>query len=362
MIETFEQYIELQKRQDLEENDNVTSTVPPADIVAFNELRSCADIKRMCDKGQIDLDPDFQRGEVWKNRAQTLFVDSLMKQLPIPSMCVSLDLHTNKRYVIDGLQRITTIKKFLSDDNWTLSRIEDVDERLSGKKVGEIKRMNPKLFDLIENVTIPITIIRCDYTKSDHMQYLFQIFYRLNSGGNKLYNQEIRNCIYQGKFNTLLKQLAITNEWLNFTNSTPQKVKESRFGHEERILRFFAFYYNYENYKGKFASFLNDYMRDHIDISEQMINDFKSLLSRTLNIANKIEGFANSKNASEALLIGIAKNVQQLELLNTQKLNSMYQIAINSPEFSEDALREGLGAQEKVKTRIIKAIESFHCG
>ena len=358
-MESYEQYMELQERQNNEEQDNVTSTIPPADIVAFNELRSCADLKRMCDKCQIDLDPDFQRGEVWKNRAQTLFVDSLMKQLPIPSMCVSLDLHTNKRYVIDGLQRITTINKFLSDDNWTLSKIDDVDERISGKKVGEIKKTYPNLYDLIENVTIPITIIRCDYTKNDHMQYLFQIFYRLNSGGNKLYNQEIRNCIYQGSFNTLLKNLAVSDGWLAFSKATPQKVKESRFSHEERILRFFAFYNNYENYKGKFASFLNDYMRDHVNITEQEEVEYRDLLENTLDIANKIENFTTSKNAAEAILVGIAKNLQQLKDLDDISLSFLYQKTIDLPEFAEEALKDGLGAQEKVKSRIANAIETF---
>ena len=51
------------------------------------------------------------------------------------------------------------------------------------------------------------------------MKYLFQIFYRLNSGGNKLYNQEIRNCIFQGSLNSLLKELARTPEGYYFANT-----------------------------------------------------------------------------------------------------------------------------------------------
>lgn len=360
-MESYEQYKELQERNNEEELDNVTSAIPPADIVAFNELRSCADLYRMCEKGQIDLDPDFQRGEVWKNRAQTLFIDSLMKQLPIPSMCVSLDLHTNKRYVIDGLQRITTIKKFLSEDDWMLSNIDDVDKCLSGKKVSDIKKSNPYIYDLIENVVIPITVIRCDYSKANHMQYLFQIFYRLNSGGNKLYNQEIRNCIYQGTFNTLLKDLAISEQWLAFTHSTKEKVKGARFNNEERILRFFAFYNNLDEYKGKFALFLNKFMSNHVSLSKHEIESYSTLFCETLDIANKIANFSTSKNASEAILIAIAKNVSKLKGLETDKLIELYTTTLALPEFSEEAMKEGLGAEDKVKSRINKAIEVFSC-
>ena len=93
------------------------------------------------EKGQIEISPDFQRGEVWRNSAQTLFIDSLMKQLPIPSMCISLDISSQKRMVIDGLQRISSIIKFLDNKiDWRLSKNEDVDIRISDKKVSEIRK------------------------------------------------------------------------------------------------------------------------------------------------------------------------------------------------------------------------------
>ena len=121
-----------------------SNMIPPADIVAFNELRSCADLFRMYDKKQLEIQPDFQRNVVWKASAQTRFIDSLIKQLPIPSICISLDYKTEKRIIIDGLQRISSIIKFLADDTWRLSRISDIDCNLSGKTVSEIKQNNWK--------------------------------------------------------------------------------------------------------------------------------------------------------------------------------------------------------------------------
>lgn len=358
----FNDYTDLEQRTKEEENDALSTVIPPSDIVAFTEQRSCADLYRMCQKGQIDLYPDFQRGEVWSNRAQTLFVDSMIKQLPIPSMCISLDIHSQKRYVIDGLQRITTICKFLDDNEWKLSKIDDVDDRISGKKKTEIHVKTPDIVDVVENLTIPVTVLRCDYSKKSHMEYLFQIFYRLNSGGNKLYNQEIRNCIFQGTFNTLLKKLARSIEWLSVNHVDIEKVDSSRFNHEERILRFFAFYFSRANYKGKLASFLNDYMREHKDLDDDTIKSYEALLKRSLNIASKIDKISMSKNVFEAILIGIADNLDSLEKKAPDEINYLYKAVIADDNFSEEALKEGLGTLDKVNSRIDAARKIFACG
>ncbi len=351
---------ELKNRTIEEDSDATVSVIPPPDIVAFTEQRSCADIYRMYDKKQIDINPDFQRGEVWSNKAQTLFIDSLIKQLPIPSMCISLDIKTQKRLVIDGLQRITSIIKFLDVDNdWRLSKTEDVDERLSGKKVSTIKQENGTLFEILENVTIPITVLRCNYDDESHMKYLFQIFHRLNSGGNKLYNQEIRNCIYQGNFNTLLKELARSDEWLQFANTTVERVDKARFNNEERILRFYAFYDNFSNYNGKLAVFLNNFMGAHKQMTDDTIEEYEQKLLLTVSIANKIKQTITSKNVAEAVLIGIAKNMERVQTKSDDEITKLYEDLMATPDFSDESLQEGLGATEKVKSRIIKAIEIF---
>lgn len=351
------------QRTNEEEQDASPSIMPPPDIVAFNEQRSCADIFRMYQKEQIEISPDFQRGEVWKNSAQTLFIDSLMKQLPIPSMCISLDISSQKRMVIDGLQRISSIIKFLdTKTDWKLSKSDDIDQRISDKKVSEIRKENPHLVEILENVTIPITVLRCDYSNQEHMKYLFQIFYRLNSGGNKLYNQEIRNCIFQGSFNSLLKELARTPEWYDFANTDSKKVDKARFNNEERILRFFAFYNSYSDYKGKLAAFLNSYMDENKNSDMDKIKEFKTLFISTLTIANKLSNRFDSKNVAEAIMIGIASNIETLINKDSNVLDGMCADLLRLPMFSSEEIKEGLGSEDKVKGRIKSAIEVFSCG
>ena len=79
-------------------NEDDSAEIPPTDIVAYNELRSCADLHRMYEQGILEIQPDFQRDIVWKGPDQTRFIDSLIKQLPIPSMCFALD-HKAQRWI-----------------------------------------------------------------------------------------------------------------------------------------------------------------------------------------------------------------------------------------------------------------------
>ena len=365
--EIIDSIIEEQQRTEEENKDVADAVIPPPDIVAFNEQRSCADIYRMCEKGQLDINPDFQRGEVWTSRAQTLFVDSLMKQLPIPSMCICLDINTQKRIVIDGLQRITTIVKFLKpSSSWKLSDVEDVDPRIANKAVADIKNNAPFLYETLENLSIPITVLRCDLSKKEHMEYLFQIFYRLNSGGNKLYNQEIRNCIYSGPFNDLLKQLAVSQEWLEYSGKTEKQVLSGRFANEERILRFFAFYSAYNEYKGRLAGFLNKFMGDNRYLPEKEIGIYAELFERTLRLINpylsSIGYISKSKNLTDALLVGVTKSISILETKSSDELEAMFRDLTAEPEFAEDSVKEDLGGTSKVKNRIEKAIQVFSRG
>ena len=127
---------ELEQRS-LNEDDN--PEVPPSDIVAYNELRSCADLFRMHCQGILDIQPQFQRDFVWKGPDQSRFIDSLIKQLPIPSMCFALDHKAQRWLVIDGLQRMSTIVRFLEGGDWTISSLEDIEPAIAGKSVAAIK-------------------------------------------------------------------------------------------------------------------------------------------------------------------------------------------------------------------------------
>ncbi len=339
--------------------------VPPPDIIAYNELRSCADLFRMASQGILITQPEFQREIVWNGPDQTRFIDSLIKQLPIPSMCFSLDFRAQKWQVIDGLQRMATIIKFLSGESWTLSKLDDVDPRISGKPSSQFIGENSELHDLfvrVENLTLPITVLRCDYSKKSHTNYLFTIFHRLNSGGMKLNNQEIRNCIYSGSLNNLLKELNKYSAWMKIN-----KMKNEsgyRFTKQELILRLFAFHDQYRKFGGRLAKFLNEYMADNKDLDTHSISAKQTMFNRTIDIAYKklFEGRVPTKltiTVLEALLVGISLNLDYLENQTSRTLKSLFTDLQNHEEFSEDRLKEGLSGKQRVINRMSAAERIF---
>lgn len=344
------------------------SELPPNDIVAYNELRSCADIVRMYRNGQLTINPDFQRDVVWKKPDQTRFIDSMIKQLPIPSMCISLDFNTNERLVIDGLQRISTIINFLTKDEYQLSALDDIEQKISGKTVSFIKTKNKTFYDRVENLTIPITVLRCDYTKQSHMDYLFTIFHRLNSGGTKLNNQEIRNCIYNGKLNSLLKS---TVKYVNYTRLfNIESDKTYRFAFEELNLRFFAFSDLLDKYNGRLAKFLNNYMYDKeknpkaIKITDKEVEQKREFFEKTIDLTyakvfNSHSAEKLSKSLIEAILIGVGKNLNYVDSLSISQAEALLVKLKSDDQFSVSNLKEGLSQKGKVTARINKAIDVF---
>lgn len=351
------------EKDTFQENDSFE--LPPSDIIAYNELRSCADLFRMYTQGILEIHPEYQREIVWKDPEQTRFIDSLIKQLPIPSMCFSLDYKTQKWQVIDGLQRMWSIIRFLSDTNWTLSKLDDIDPKMSGQPVSRFVDRNSNLhsyFTRVENLTIPITILRCDYSKTSHMDYIFMIFHRLNSGGAKLTNQEIRNCIYGGSLNKFLKELNANQNWMRIN-----KIKQTlghRFIQEEIILRFFAFHDGYENYAGRLAKFLNDYMAKYRNPGETFLVAKRDLFNRTIDVVYKsiFEGKPPRKLSTsvlEAILVGVSFNLDFVESQPTARIKAMYDKLLTQEEFSETKLREGLSGKERVIGRMDTARRIF---
>jgi hypothetical protein len=355
--------IEELEKQSLEQDDY--QQIPPAEIVAYNELRSCADLFRMYSQKIIEIQPEFQREVVWSGPDQTRFIDSLIKQLPIPSMCFAMDSKLQRWIVIDGLQRMYTIVKFLQGGDWTLSALDDIEQAVAGKSVAALKLEDDPLhqyYTRVENLTLPINVLRCDFKKQTHMEYLFTIFHRLNTGGMKLNNQEIRNCIYTGTFNSFLKEADKYPAWRRLNR---MKANNSyRFTKQEIILRFLAFYDLGADYEGYLAKFLNVYMHKHQQADEAFINQKRNLFNETVDcIVEKAFGGTAPPKLSltvlEAVLVGVAKNIDALRGSADNIVAARFQALVNHNDFSEASLKEGLSKKPRVLARFSTATRIF---
>lgn len=337
--------------------------IPPPDIVAYNELRSCADLVRMHSSGKLELKPDFQREIVWKQDDQSRFIDSLVKQLPIPSMCFSLDYKTQRWKVIDGLQRMSSIVKFLSQADWRLSNLPDIHPSLRSQRNVDLRQgteEQKRLYTRVEDVSIPITVIRCDYTQRSHMLYLFTIFHRLNSGGVRLTNQEIRNCIYAGKFNDDIKEF--DHQDLNW-KYVKRRVWGSmdRYRSVEVLLRVLAFGDRRDSYEGNLAKFLNIYMHDQTESSKDG-DDLKGKLGLVASRAKAVLSSIPQKKlpllSMEALMVALYSHRNSLEERSDAELMEAYKQMLTRPSFAEGA-RYAVSSVGNVSQRLASAVEAF---
>lgn len=303
-------------------------------------------IKKL-DKNIIKLDPEYQRRHRWDNKTSSKLIESLILNIPIPIIYISQDVDVDKetfdnesRYsVIDGQQRLTAIKKFLKG-KFILEGLETLSE-LNGCSYNDLP---PFLTRRLEERSIKC--LRIDSTLD--AQVKLDIFERLNSGSVKLEAQELRNAIYSGLFNNIIKELSQDinfRQLLQINNESPEsnnKVKQME--DVEIVLRFFALKDNrYELYKKTkdrgFSDFLNDSLNEFNQLHSEKLNKLKNEFLKTMYFINTTYGssaFAKFKYINES---------------NELKLQSKFNIAVYDAFAISicDALNEDLNISNKHK-------------
>ena len=138
--------------------------------------------------------------------------------------------------------------------------------------------------DKFENATIRIIEIR----KESHPDVKFEIFERLNTGAVQLNAQELRNCIYRGKYNELLKELS---EDKDFQSLLGIKEPHYRMYDKELILRFFAFFRNtHLKYNPPMKHFFNNEMKKYQNIDEEEAKKLRKIFRKSVRLSKTVFG------------------------------------------------------------------------
>lgn len=198
---------------------------------------SFREIVTMYDEGEL-VKPEMQRHYVWDKTEASRFIESLLMGLPVPSIFFARS-DGEKKLIVDGYQRIMSVRDYIrgifSGDGkvFKLSNSEKINKRWRGKAFSELPEESQRR---IKSTTIHAIIFEQKHPKQDDTS-LFQVFERINTGGRSLTAQEIRNCVYQGRFNTLLIEI---NKYPKWRDLYGLKVLDTRMRDIEFILRFFA--------------------------------------------------------------------------------------------------------------------------
>lgn len=285
-------------------------------------------INRDIENGQIILNVEYQRKYVWDNGKASRFIESLLMNVPIPVVYFAEDESGNYE-VIDGLQRLRTIQRFL-DGEFALGSLPVLKELVGSR----FSQLDPKDRRRLENRTIRCIVI----TEDSNPDIKFDVFERLNTGSARLTAQELRNSVHRGPLNDDLKRLA---EFSEFKALLPGATNR-RMDFEEIILRFFAFVSGQEGYKPPLRQFLNEFNRQNrrIHLSAEQVELFRAtckLAGRVLGEAPfRVPGSANSFNKAmfDAIMIPFALSDQEAVVAQSKDVKAAIEGLHADPEFA----------------------------
>lgn len=275
--------------------------------------KSISDIVRMIEEGDIILDPEFQRNYVWDNKKASSLIESVILNVPIPVIYVSQE-KDDRWTVIDGLQRLWSLKRFFSG-KFKLSGLEI----LTDLNKQDFSTLNPKALRMLKNGLLRIIMISQD--SNEEIKY--DVFMRLNSGSVHLTEQELRNCLYRGSLNKLLKDLSSNQKWLSLLGL---QAAHKRMADREMILRYFAITANWDSehnevmgYKGRMKTFLNEYMFKNKNIKENDVKRLRQEFEDTVNKVYEVFGVDAFRKIGDNVNKSINRAVADVLMLSCKK-------------------------------------------
>jgi 5-methylcytosine-specific restriction endonuclease McrA len=240
--------------------------------------RSLSELHRWQKTGRIIIDPEWQRNYVWDKVRAAKLIESFLLDIPVP--VVYLAKTENGKYeVIDGLQRLTSVFNFF-DNHYKLSKL-DILTDLNDKHFKDL----PEIFQhKLEDCVLRSFELSSNSSPDIH----FIVFERLNTGGVKLNDMEIRNCLYRGNLNTLIKELA-TNE--NFRKSLNQNNADKRMQDRALVLRFLAFYERtHHKCQSGLKKFLNEFLDTYKNAGSEKIEEYRKVFEKSMRACLSVFG------------------------------------------------------------------------
>lgn len=230
-----------------EDEDDLPRSVSFKDAVVMNADWTIETIDMQINKGNIDLQPGFQRRAAWDDTRKSRLIESIIVGMPVPNIVLAENKeHRGRFIVIDGKQRLLSINEFVKGA-YALRGL-DMRADLNDKTYAVLPAGDKEYLD---NSTIRATVIK---NWSDP-NFLYATFYRLNSGSLPLSPQELRKALIGGKLLESIETYLIDSKPFHhiFGDGLDKRMRDS-----ELVLRFMAYDRALAEYRGDFKQFLDD--------------------------------------------------------------------------------------------------------
>lgn len=308
----------------------------------------------MLGRKQIWISPAYQRQFRWDEARCSQFIESVLLGIPVPSLFMATNAD-NTWEVVDGVQRLSTLIKFAGSD--VLRGRHNLGKALV---LSDLKKLSE--FNGLSMAQLPSTIQQHFWTrpckvitlndKSD-MVVRYDLFERLNTGGVRLSNQEIRDCVFSGTFAQKLEEWSKNAHFKQSVKLTPLQQRDAT--GEECVLRFFAFRHKYKHFDHAVGEFLTTYMEEaskNFDYAsgEKLFNETFQEIARLFPSGIRRPGGKTTTplNLYEGIAVGAALALQHVSKLSSKDL----EVWLASPE-----LRKVTTGATNDKTAVRKRIE-----
>lgn len=327
-----------------DEFEHITVHTRPMDI-------TLQQLKNSVDANDIITDPDYQRKYVYDDKRASCLIESILIGIPIPVIYLAEE-DESVYSVIDGQQRITSFVRYLKNE-FPLTGLK----RLKSLNGLYFRELDKALQRRLNYQTLSAVCIEKD---SQGLKY--EIFSRLNLGAVKLRDQEVRNCIYRGKFNDMLKEIANTNVYLPLLFHDTN----SRYSYEERILRFFAL--RSMELKGTFKLMMNSYMEAHINDDDEVLkkckNDYNSLIELVKVVLGEDAFFSAVDQRKkfngavyDSIMIPFSLFSKRDLIKHADEIRSAIQKLKSENEDYQDWIFAGTNASKRIRSRVNAVME-----
>jgi uncharacterized protein with ParB-like and HNH nuclease domain len=313
------------------------------EIHTENLSMSIGEILSMYSAGDLDIHPEFQRFYRWSANQKSKLIESILLNIPIPSIFVA-QRADGIWDVVDGLQRLSTILEFIgilkNNDNVLLPPLELT-------KTNLLPSLESKKWETEDDNSF--TEAQQRYFKRGRLNFViiqkesdssskYELFQRLNTGGSSLTPQEVRNCLLimnDEEYFEKLKELSEFQPFLNTINVSDKNIDEQ---YDKELVSRFLVLKDVEPSEMSSVTdlgiFLDDKIVQYFESNFKNWDETKALFERTFKIISDHVGDDAFKrynlekgifyggfivSAFEMVALGVAKNIDYWEA-NTDQI------------------------------------------
>jgi uncharacterized protein DUF262 len=333
-------------------------------VIQASDL-SLETIASMVEDGAIDVAPKYQRRERWSIDKQRMLIESFLLNVPVPPIYL-FEEDYGIYSVIDGKQRIIAISDFMRNQI-ELKNLYSFTS-LDGCRFTEMPAEIRNAFKVRPYLRV-VTLLK----QSDN-DLKYEVFRRLNEGGEPLNAQEIRNVIFRGSLNNALIEMS-ENKFLleQMKVRTRREPTYRQMANVEVVLRFFVLIYSWKSFSGSFRRSLDDFMLRHMDATPAEISNMCRKFHRSIMACSDLFGRHAFKRPTvdgwrDQFLIGMydAQMIATAEMsddqifmaqLRANELPDEIRALVKRDESFENSVREATNTPARIKDRIRKVLK-----